>query len=152
MHIAKEHITDYKWFVIVHEDTYLIMENLAYYVCVFNHSTPFYFGHVLTSWGQEYNAAGPGVVLSQAALRKLSQRLAKGHCALSQTAGDFVLAQCLTGSGITPVDTRDFLTRARFLMYQPEMHLVPGILRHFTLWSKNKYRLHEVSSETMLDK
>jgi hypothetical protein len=148
MHVSKHYINHFKWFLIVEEDTYVLMENLAYYLSVFNQSVPMFLGHVYSAWGTDYNTGGPGIVLNQAALHKLYQQLVKGHCAESSSAGDVTLAQCLGEAGIYAADSRDHLGRSRFLMFQPELLLVPGllsILDNLQFWSRSKYPVPEVS-------
>ena len=149
MHVSKHYMDDYKWFLIVEEDTYVLMENLAYYLSVFNQTTPMFMGHVYTAWGTDYNSGGPGVVMNKVALQRLYQQMVKGHCGESDSPGDVRLAQCMVGAGIYAVDTRDQRGRSRFLVYQPELHLVPGTMSmvdNLQFWTQSKYPTPEVSS------
>ena len=148
-HTAKDgDIERYDWFLKVEEDTFLIVENLLYYLSVYNSSLPHYFGNPYQKWGSTYNAGGPGYVLSRTALRKLHNQLVKGHCPKSGSTEDLTLGSCLEEIGVAPQDTRDALGRARFLMYQPESLLVPGNLPWSEkIWAQAKFPSGEVSSE-----
>lgn len=150
MHISSQYLDSYDWFLKAEDDTFVIMENLAYYLSVHNATESTYFGHAYEYWGTTFNAAGPGIVLSQAALRRLNSKLAKGHCGSSSMAGDGLLGRCLSEIGIVPEDTRDHMARARFLMHQPSMHLLHGklpILKSF--WMQTKYISGDVSFQLM---
>ncbi len=83
----------YNWFLKVEEDTFVIVENLAYFLSVFDHRAPQYFGHPYSLWGSDYNSGGAGYVLSQAALGKALKLISKGHCEDSYTAEDWNLGK-----------------------------------------------------------
>ena len=149
-HIAKKYLDEYEWFLLVEEDTFIIMENLAYYLAVHNSSKAWYFGHSYTgSLRFNYNVAGAGTVLSKGALRRLSNKLALGHCPVSwfrSAAGDQAMAECLSELGIHPQDTRDHLGRARFLLFRPESHVVAGSIPwNQEYWTKSTFVSGEVS-------
>lgn len=147
MHLSKNYLNDFNWFLGVQEDTFVIMENLAYFLSVYNSSLPWYFGHGYTAWGYSYNVAGAGAVLSNGALRRLSNKLAKGHCSGSSHSGDQSMAQCLSELGVQAQDTRDHLGRATFLAFRPESHLVPGSIPWSQkYWTESSYLSAEVSS------
>lgn len=147
IYISKNFMERHNWFVLVDSDTYMIMENLVYYLSVYNCTESHYFGHAYESWGNEYNVAGPGIVLSKMAIRKVYNYLVKGHWAANFANGDIALSKCLSDIGIYPIDTRDYLMRSRFLMFQPEALLIPGSIP----WSESfkrssKYTTFEVST------
>lgn len=145
MYISSHYLDSYNWFVQVEDDTFVIIENLAYYLTVHNWSLPLMFGHAYDAWGVKYSVSGPGTVLSKAALRKLRGSLVKGQCGPSLLAGDVMLGNCLSQLGVSVSDSRDSLGRARFLMYQPESHLVPGSLAWLSnYWTHSVHRLKEV--------
>ena len=78
----------------------MIMENLVYYLSVFNSSLPLYMGHVFQNWSRSYNADGPGVVLSRASIEVLRRSFKKGHCQPHYLHADSSLGQCLSELGI----------------------------------------------------
>ncbi len=84
---------EFEWFLKVEEDTFVIMENLAYFLSIYNSSDPHYFGHPYSWWGTSYNAGGAGYVLSKAALRKVVKLLGSGHCESAYTAEDMNLGR-----------------------------------------------------------
>ena len=83
----------YNWYLKVEENTFVIMENLAYFLSVFDYNVPHYFGHPYSLWGSTYNSGGAGYVLNQAAMRKVLSIMAKGHCDKSYVAEDISLGR-----------------------------------------------------------
>lgn len=143
--IAINYQEHYDWFLRVELETYVIIENLRYYLAVFDAGLPHYFGHVYESWGVQYNAREAGFVLSSGALRKLHNALIKGHCEPSTRVGDVELGRCLSDIGIEPTDTRDSRRRGRFLALDPEDHLVPRSSSwKSSFWEKSRYHIEEV--------
>ena len=141
-----QYIDKHNWFFLVEEDTYVIVENLAYYLSIFNFNEPYYFGHALQGWGAAYNGAGPGTALSKGSMRKLFNHLSKGHWPPSSANGETSLGRCLLDVGVVTMDTRDELGRERFLMFQPETLLIPGNLPWTSSFStSSKYGIKEVS-------
>lgn len=142
---AKGYLDEYDWFVRGEEDTYIIVENLLYYLSVRNATDSLYIGHTYTGWGSTYNSAGSGYVLSKAAFRKLQTVILKGQCRPSSFAEDVSLGTCLGGIGIGVEDTRDVYGRGRFLMFHPESLLVKGNLPWTeSFWARTKYPSPEV--------
>ena len=138
--------TNHDWILFAEEDTYVIMENLNYFLSIYNASVPCYFGHAYRGWGFSFNDDGPGYVLSRAALRKLQNFISKGHCRWQKSDSAMVLGQCLSDVGIEPQDTRDNQGRARFLPRDPQSLIVKGLLSWSDpLWSRSLYVSPEVS-------
>ena len=92
-------LEEYNWYLKVEEDTFVIVENLAYYLSIFDYGVPHYFGHPYSLWGSTYNSGGAGYVLSKTALRKVLAMISKGHCERSYTAEDINLGRYM----VTPV-------------------------------------------------
>ena len=130
MYLSK-YVDKFNWFLLVEEDCYVVMDNLAYYLSIFDYNEPQYFGHVYQTWSFEYNTVGAGVVLSKASMRKLFNYLSKGQWKASMLSGDMALGQCLLEIGIRPADTRDEMGRERFLPMQPETLLI----RNYFSWT-----------------
>lgn len=60
-----------KWIIFVKDDTMVIPENLRYIVAPLDHKDNHYLGHPVIMWGQPYNVAQSGYVLSRGALAKV---------------------------------------------------------------------------------
>ena len=140
IYISQTYIDEYHWFLQAEEDTYVIMENLAYYLSVYNSSQSINLGHAHTSWSGTYASAGSGSVLSQGAMRRLYNKLLKGHCEPYSGSVNSHLGNCLSELGVQVQDTRDYWGRARFLEYQPSSLLLPNQLPwHSEFVSHSKY-------------
>ena len=149
--VAINYQEHYDWFLKVELETYVVIENLRYYLAVFDAAQPHYFGHVYKSWGVQYNAQEAGFVLSSGALRRLHNALIKGLCEPSARVGDVELGRCLSDIGIEPSDTRDSRWRGRFLALDPEDHLVPYASSwRSSFWEKSRYRIEEVMSSVLM--
>ena len=144
MYLSK-YIDKYDWFLLVEEDTYVIMENLAYYLAIYDFREPHYLGHTYQTWSTEYNLAGAGVVLSRGTMRKLYNYLSKGHWISSFLAGEVALGQCLRDLGIHPMDTRDEIGRHRFLPFHTETLLTDAFVWSGFFGGSSKYTLTKVS-------
>ena len=147
IHLARHYIDDYQWFLLAEDDTYVIVDNLVYFLAAQDVTYGRYLGHAIHRWGTDYNVIGAGVVLNRNSLRRLHSHLIKGHCVASSLAADPILGQCLDELGIRPEDTRDSLNRARFLLYHPQLLLVPESLPwRNKFWSQSKYPSVEVNT------
>lgn len=62
-----------EWIIFVKDDTMVIPENLRYMVAPLDHRDDYYLGHPVILWGQTYNVAQSGYVLSRGALAKIIQ-------------------------------------------------------------------------------
>lgn len=62
-----------EWIIFVKDDTMVIPENLRYIVAPLDHRDDYYLGHPVVLWGQMYNVAQSGYVLSKGALAKVVQ-------------------------------------------------------------------------------
>lgn len=62
-----------EWIIFVKDDTIIIPENLRYMIAPLDHKRDYYLGHPVVLWGQTYNVAQSGYVLSKGALAKIIQ-------------------------------------------------------------------------------
>lgn len=62
-----------EWIIFVRDDTMVIPENLRYMVAPLDYRDDYYLGHPIVLWGQTYNVARSGYVLSKGALAKVMQ-------------------------------------------------------------------------------
>lgn len=62
-----------EWIIFVKDNTMVVPENLRYIVAPLNYTDDYYLGHPVVLWGQPYNIAQSGYVLSKGALAKVVQ-------------------------------------------------------------------------------
>lgn len=62
-----------EWIIFVKDNTMIIPENLRYIVAPLDYRDDYYLGHPVVMWGQPYNVAQSGYVLSKGALAKVAQ-------------------------------------------------------------------------------
>jgi hypothetical protein len=141
----RQYTERFDWFLLVEEDSFVVLENLAYFLAVYKPATPHYFGHAYRTWSTEYARAGAGVVLSRAAMTQLLGYLGAGHWAASFLSGEVALGQCLRDLNIHITDTRDELSRERFLPFQPETMLLDTFVWSGFFSGSSKYTLPKVS-------
>jgi len=142
--IDEENI-DYDWIIVVTEDTYVIPENLRYYVAAFNSSDRYYLGHAMKFWSQIYNWRDAGYVLSRGTVKAFKQKFnTKESC---ESGGkywkmeDWYLAKHLAALNIFPQDTRDEQGKGRFNGYSFKKLLFPGAISIFERYWKDSLYL-----------
>ncbi|CAL1546930.1 unnamed protein product [Lymnaea stagnalis] len=127
-HVYEKHFDDADWFMKADDDTYVIVENLRYFLSSQNTSDPIYFGHHFkTIVKQGYYSGGGGYVLSKEALRRLSERGNDSNvCRQDGGAEDAELGHCMEKLGVKTANSTDALGRSRFHCFDPETHLFGG--------------------------
>lgn len=142
-HIFKDHFDDADWFIKADDDTYIVVENLKYFLSSQNTSEPVFFGHHFkTIVKQGYFSGGGGYVLSKEALRRFGHRQ-KGSCRDDQGAEDAEMGKCMEMLGVRTGDSRDRLGRSRFHCFNPETHIHGGYPDWY--FSYDKYGAQKVS-------
>ena len=63
-----------KWIIFVKDDTIVIPENLRLILAPLDFREPHYLGHAVILWGQSYNIAEAGYVISYESLRRLVEK------------------------------------------------------------------------------
>ncbi|KAG7205163.1 hypothetical protein KM043_018257 [Ampulex compressa] len=133
------------WIIFVKDDTMVIPENLRHFVALLNHEDDHYLGHPVVMWGQPYNVAQAGYVLSKAAYRKVMQMFNNSEqCASGGKywkKEDYYLAKHLSSLGIHPSDTRDQYLRGTFHGYSLQ-NLLWGIAKPGSYWTHALYPIH----------
>ncbi|KAK4317482.1 hypothetical protein Pmani_011481 [Petrolisthes manimaculis] len=120
------HYPGYDWYLKADDDTFVIVENLRYFLKAIDPGKPVYYGvkfkhHVK----QGYMSGGGGYVLSSEALRKfVTDALTltdQTHCATNDTRGaeDLLLGECLESVGVSAGDSLDEMGRSRFFSHSP---------------------------------
>ena len=132
-HIFEDHINEADWFLKADDDTYVIIENLKYFLSSQDSETPIFFGHAFhVIVKQGYASGGAGYVLSKEALRRFAKRQ-KGECGVEDLgAEDVQMGLCMQILGVKLGDSRDSLGRSRFHCFNPATHMQGG--EHFPDW------------------
>ena len=104
------------WFLKADDDTYVVVENLRYFLSSQNSTKPIYFGCKFKPYvRQGYMSGGAGYVLSRQALKLFVERgLNERHprkCKDANQGGaeDVDMGRCLEAIGVTAGDSRDSL-------------------------------------------
>jgi hypothetical protein len=117
-------LPDFDYFYIAGDDTYLIVENLRFYLDTLTANEteprPFYLGSTIHYQGETYVVGGSGYVLNRVALHRLvEEALPLCWTNVQTSAEDKAVGICLGSIGIHPMDTADALGRQRFLPLHP---------------------------------
>ncbi|XP_029168714.1 glycoprotein-N-acetylgalactosamine 3-beta-galactosyltransferase 1-B-like [Nylanderia fulva] len=121
-----------EWIIFIRDNTIVVPENLRYMIAPLDYKDDYYLGHPIVLWGQTYNVAQSGYVLSRGALAKVMQMFNTTEKCL--TGGkywkkeDYYLGKHLSSLGIHPSDTRDQYLRDTFHGYSLQ-NLLWGVIR-----------------------
>ena len=114
------------------DGTFLILENLRYFLAGYNSSQPIYFGRRFKPFvKQGYMSGGAGYVISKAGVKNLVDKVYSDSklCRSGDHVGgaeDVEMGECFeNNAGVLAGDSRDSLGRDRFHPFIPEQHLVP---------------------------
>ncbi|XP_048242079.1 glycoprotein-N-acetylgalactosamine 3-beta-galactosyltransferase 1-like [Haliotis rufescens] len=124
-YIYENHFDDADWFMKADDDTYVILENLRYFLTSQNKSEPVFFGHHFKVFvKQGFYSGGGGYVLSKQALRRYGEK-GRDPSVCRQDFGpeDLEMGKCMQNLGVRTVNTLDALGRSRFHCFYPETHL-----------------------------
>ncbi|CAL1526713.1 unnamed protein product, partial [Lymnaea stagnalis] len=105
------------------DDTYVIMENLRYFLSAEDSGQPVYFGQrFMPHVTQGYASGGGGYVLSKEALRRFGQLGVKNTslCSKYGIDEDVNMGQCMANLRVSLKSSLDFLNRTRFHCFKPE--------------------------------
>lgn len=110
---------NYMWVLIVYENTFVVVENLRWFLAWQIASNDHYLGHSVEYWGTKYNTGEAGYVLSNSTLNKLRNSFNQSCDAKNVFLNkeDFYMGQSLARLNIFPVDTRDSSGYAIFHKY-----------------------------------
>ncbi|CAH1154338.1 unnamed protein product [Phaedon cochleariae] len=116
------------WIMVVNDSTFVIMENLRYYIAPLNADKKYYLGYAVAFWSTIYNSGQAGYVLSRGALAALQNKFSRMDCSLNSfwNREDFYLGKHLSMVNVTPMDTRDHDGYSRFHPYSWHQALFPG--------------------------
>lgn len=124
-HAYENYLADYDWFLKADDDTYVIMENLRYFLSAQDHNLPVVFGQTFTQYMQQgYPSGGAGYVTSREALRRYGQRNnGTEGCKFDSGAEDVDFGQCMESLGVRLGNSLDALGRTRFHCLPPADHI-----------------------------
>ncbi|XP_041379385.1 glycoprotein-N-acetylgalactosamine 3-beta-galactosyltransferase 1-like [Gigantopelta aegis] len=120
-YVYKHHLDDADWFLKADDDTYVIMENLRYFLSQKDTNEPVYFGHHFNSIGTfEYSSGGSGFVVSKEALKRYGRAGSDPKvCRQTGTGGDEAFGQCMGNLGVKLKNSTDRYGKSRFHCLDP---------------------------------
>lgn len=130
------------WFMKADDDTYVILENLRYFLKDYNKLDPVFFGHHFkTLVKQGYYSGGAGYVLSLEALTRLVT-IGKNPSFCRQDGGseDAEIGKCMQRLGVKTINSTDAMGRSRFHCFDPETHLFGGYPKWYYQYDANGAR------------
>ena len=139
-HTYKHYLNEFDWFLKADDDTYVIMENLRYFLSGYSKNEPIILG--CRTWNEEkrftYMTGGAGYILSQKALKLLVEKSFENpNCGANVHGGeDIMMALCLKSVGVTFVDSVDKQNIGQMSHYPPLKHLIPGYLTNNTWFGR----------------
>lgn len=71
--LSTVNISSFDWLLVVRDTSFVITENLRYYVAPLKPKKTYYLGHAAKFWGIAYNTGEPGYVLSQGTVLKFQK-------------------------------------------------------------------------------
>ncbi|XP_048242712.1 glycoprotein-N-acetylgalactosamine 3-beta-galactosyltransferase 1-like [Haliotis rufescens] len=114
-YIYTHHLEEAHWFIRVHPMTFVVLENLRYFLKDEDYNKPIYFGQVLREGNAVFPLGSAGYVISREAISKFgASSPPKTSCKGSTSSECLVVAECFRHLGIILGDSRDALDRSRF--------------------------------------
>lgn len=111
---------DLQWLLFVSDDMFVVPENLRKMVAHLDSNYPYYLGHAQTLWGQPFNVALAGYVLSKGTVNLLARNFSINSCSSGGKywkKEDYYLGKNLEKLCVLPSDTRDETGKGRFHGY-----------------------------------
>lgn len=145
--LALQQVEGDPWIFTAQERTFVLVENLRYFLAPRNHSEPHYLGHAMKFWGETYNWDNAGYALSGGTLSRFlnvfnsTKKCREGGKYWKN--GDWYLGKHLRRLGIEPKDTRDHLGRGRFNGFSFRKLLFPGGVSLFERYWKDSLYLSQ---------
>ncbi|XP_018402843.1 PREDICTED: glycoprotein-N-acetylgalactosamine 3-beta-galactosyltransferase 1-like [Cyphomyrmex costatus] len=141
-YIWNHQVDKLQWIIFVKDDTIIIPENLRYMVAPLDYTHDYYLGHPVVLWGQAYNVAQSGYVLSRGALNKIVQMFNNTEKCIKGgkywKKEDYYLGKHLSSLDIRPSDTRDQYLRGTFHGYSLQ-NLLWGIAKPDSYFTRAVY-------------
>ncbi|XP_065092560.1 glycoprotein-N-acetylgalactosamine 3-beta-galactosyltransferase 1-like [Ochlerotatus camptorhynchus] len=146
-YVYDHHLNEYDWFMKADDDTYVIMENLRYFLYPYSPGFPIFFGSKFRYpeyVNQGYFSGGAGYVLSREALKRFVEQALNNTetCSTAYDTEDLEMGRCMESVNVTAGDSRDLLGRKRFLPMEPLFHLTTNPSDDPDFWYKH-YSFYE---------
>ncbi|XP_064607522.1 LOW QUALITY PROTEIN: glycoprotein-N-acetylgalactosamine 3-beta-galactosyltransferase 1-B-like [Liolophura sinensis] len=139
-YVYDHHFNDADWFMKADDDTFVIAENLRFFLSHYSPHDPIYFGyHFKPFVSQGYMSGGAGYVLSKAALKLLVETNTTKLCRQDGGAEDAEMGKCLAKIGVKAGESLDKEGRETFHPFKPIVHMEG----HFPEWFL-KYAVNRV--------
>ncbi|XP_057381452.1 glycoprotein-N-acetylgalactosamine 3-beta-galactosyltransferase 1-like [Daphnia carinata] len=126
------------WFFKADDDTYVVVENLRYFLSAFKTSEPFWFGHKYkTNVTAGFFSGDAGYALSKEATKRFVK---DGYfnpllCRKDpEGAEDVELGKCMENLNVSAMDTRDSKGRGRFFPFQPDRFYFSRKITDYWYW------------------
>ncbi|XP_011193317.3 glycoprotein-N-acetylgalactosamine 3-beta-galactosyltransferase 1 [Zeugodacus cucurbitae] len=134
-HVYEKYANEMDWFMKADDDTFVLVENLRYYLYAYSPDMPIYFGHdfkLKHKVENHYMSGGAGYVLSREALSRFINDAVPNEVLCppedEQTPEDWAIGNCLRSVGVLPGDSRDAHNELRFIPFNPGTLLTAGYL------------------------
>ena len=131
-YVYENYFHEADWFMKADDDTYVIVENLRYFLSGEDPDEPVYFGQhfkaVIKNWG--FLSGGAGYIISKAALRLFGEK--NSVCPKDGGGEDVAFSLCMKKLGVRLGNSTDVLGRSRFHCFDPASH-VSGNYRRWYL-------------------
>lgn len=126
--VFDDYLEEFDWFLKADDDTYVIMENLRYFLSGQDRNAPVYFGHHFAQWvPQGYTSGGAGYVASREAVRRFGKRNNEMCREFETEHEDVEFGRCMENLKVSLGDTTDSLGRTRFHCLNPYSHLLGSV-------------------------
>ena len=108
LYVYLRYVDEFEWFLKTDDDTFVIVENLRYYLSELDPGKDHYLGRYFEHFGDHWQSGGAGYVLSRRTLERLGNHFARDRlCGGSPTTDeDIQISRCLKKFSIVPGDTR----------------------------------------------
>uniref|UniRef100_A0A0B7AYV3 Glycoprotein-N-acetylgalactosamine 3-beta-galactosyltransferase 1 n=2 Tax=Arion vulgaris TaxID=1028688 RepID=A0A0B7AYV3_9EUPU len=125
-YIYENHFHDADWFMKADDDTYVIAENLRYFLSDKDTHSPTYYGHLFKrNVPQGYYSGGSGYVISKEALYRFGTRAINTTiCREDGGDEDVEFGICMEKLGIKTSRSVDEMGRSLFHPHPPQTHLL----------------------------